>query len=75
MKTYYINISSIDKVKHFCQEANKVECDIELCWSKYIIDAKSLMGIFSLDIREPLKMIVNADDINIENLKPYIIET
>lgn len=73
MREFYININSIEKVKTFCEEANKVECDIELYCGKYVIDAKSIMGIFSLNISKPLKMVVNSDNVDITNLYPFIM--
>lgn len=73
MKEFYINVNSIEKVKDFCEKANRVECDIELYSGKYVIDAKSLMGIFSLNISKPLKMVVNSDNVDISELFPYIV--
>jgi len=73
MREFYINVNSIEKVKDFCEKANRVECDIELYCGKYVIDAKSIMGIFSLNISKPLKMVVNSDNVDISELFPYIV--
>ena len=42
--------------------ANEKPYDIELLSGKYIVNAKSIMGIFSLDLSKPIKVQVHADD-------------
>ena len=49
MKTLKISLNSIDKVKAFVNEISKFDCDFDLVSGRYVIDAKSIMGIFSLD--------------------------
>ena len=49
MKTAKISLNSIDKVKAFVNEISKFDCDFDLVSGRYVIDAKSIMGIFSLD--------------------------
>ena len=49
MTTVSISLNSIEKVKSFVNEINKYECDYDLISGRYIIDAKSIMGIFSLE--------------------------
>ena len=48
MKTIYISLNSIDKVKAFVNEITKFENDFDLVSGRYVIDAKSIMGIFNL---------------------------
>ncbi len=50
MKTLKISLNSIDKVKAFVNEISKFDCDFDLVSGRYVIDAKSIMGIFSLDL-------------------------
>ena len=50
MKTIQISLNSIDKVKSFVNEINKFDFDFDLVSGRYVIDAKSIMGIFSLDL-------------------------
>ena len=50
MKTAKISLNSIDKVKAFVNEISKFDCDFDLVSGRYVIDAKSIMGIFSLDL-------------------------
>ena len=50
MKTVTINLGSIDKVKSFVNDITKFDSDFDLVSGRYVIDAKSIMGIFSLFI-------------------------
>ena len=62
MKTTQILIDSIDKVKAFVNEIAKFECDFDLISGRYVIDAKSIMGIFSLDISKPIDLDIHVND-------------
>ena len=77
MKTVKISLNSIDKVKSFVNEITKFESDFDLVSGRYVIDAKSIMGIFSLDLSKPIDLNIHADDAAsekiLETLKPYIV--
>ena len=77
MKTVTINLGSIDKVKSFVNDITKFDVDFDLVSGRYVIDAKSIMGIFSLDISKPIDLNVHTDkdteDI-MAALKPYLAE-
>lgn len=77
MKTVHISLNSIDKVKAFVNEITKFENDFDLVSGRYVIDAKSIMGIFSLDLSKPIELNIhsetNADTI-LEVLSPYIVD-
>ena len=76
MKTVKISLSSIDKVTSFVNDINRFDCDFDLVSGRYIIDAKSIMGIFSLDLSKPITLNIHADK-NLEEimqiLTPYIV--
>ena len=77
MKTVTISLNSIDKVKSFVNDVTKFDTDFDLISGRYVIDAKSIMGIFSLDLSNPINLnIHNEDNLDtiLEVLKPYIIE-
>ena len=77
MKTLQISLNSIDKVKSFVNDINRFDCDFDLVSGRYVIDAKSIMGIFSLDLSKPIDLTIHGDndaDAILEALKPYIIE-
>ena len=77
MKTVQIFLNSIDKVKSFVNEITKFENEFDLVSGRYVIDAKSIMGIFSLDLSKPIDLNIHATEADIENildiLKPYIV--
>ena len=77
MKTAKISLNSIDKVKAFVNEISKFDCDFDLVSGRYVIDAKSIMGIFSLDLSKPIELAIHTEtglDEIMEVLKPYIID-
>ena len=77
MKTVKISLNSIDRVKSFVNDINRFDCDFDLVSGRYIIDAKSIMGIFSLDLSKPITLNIHADknvDEIMESLKPYMVE-
>ena len=61
MKTVQISLNSIDKVKAFVNDITKFDCDFDLVSGRYVIDAKSIMGIFSLDLSKPITLNVHAE--------------
>ena len=76
MKTVQISLNSIDKVKAFVNDITKFDNDFDLVSGRYVIDAKSIMGIFSLDLSKPIDLSIHAEenlDEILEVLKPYII--
>lgn len=77
MKTVQISLNSIDKVKAFVNEISKFDCDFDLVSGRYVIDAKSIMGIFSLDLSKPIDLNIHTDgsslDSVMEVVKSYIV--
>lgn len=74
MTTFNVLINSIDDVKNFVNIVNRYSFDIDLVSGRYVIDAKSIMGIFSLDLSKPIKVEIHSDDEKIvEELKPYVV--
>ena len=76
MKTVQISLNSIDKVKSFVNDITKFNNDFDLVSGRYVIDAKSIMSIFSLDLSKPINLNIHAEE-NMEDilkvLAPYII--
>ena len=76
MKTVQISLNSIDKVKSFVNDITKFDYDFDLVSGRYVIDAKSIMGIFSLDLSKPIDLNIHAEggvDEVLECLKPYMV--
>ena len=72
MKTLKISLNSIDKVKAFVNEISKFDCAFDLVSGRYVIDAKSIMGIFSLDLSNPIDLNIHADGAALDNVMAVI---
>ena len=77
MVTVKISLNSIDKVKSFVNDLTKFDSDFDLVSGRYVIDAKSIMGIFSLDLSKPIDLNIHEEkhlDTVMKVLEPYIIQ-
>lgn len=76
MKTFMIRLSTLEDVRRFVNTVTAFEGDIDLKSGRYTVDAKSIMGIFSLDLLNPVEMTIHCDncDAIVEKLKEYIVE-
>lgn len=77
MKTVKICLNSIEKVKSFVNDITMFDADFDLVSGRYVIDAKSIMGIFSLDLSKPIDLNIHAQeemDTVLKALEPYIVE-
>ena len=71
-----VSLNSIDKVKSFVNDISSFNAEFDLVSGRYVIDAKSIMGIFSLDISKPIDLNIHAEeniDAILETLKQYTI--
>ena len=68
MKTIQISLNSIDKVKTFVNTISQFGNDFDLVSGRYVIDAKSIMGIFSLDLSRPIDLTIHADGEELERI-------
>lgn len=78
MKSVYITLNSIEKVKQFVNTINLFDSEFDLSSGRYIIDAKSIMGIFSLDLGHSLRLDIHNDscaDEVIAQLKDFIVSS
>lgn len=76
MKTVEISLNSIDKVKAFVNEVTKFDSEFDLVSGRYVIDAKSIMGIFSLDLSKPIVLNIHSEndvDHILGRLEPFIV--
>lgn len=62
MKSLTIKLNTIADVKEFVNTVAKYDFDVDLISGRYAIDAKSIMGIFSLDISKPIKLDAHTDN-------------
>jgi phosphotransferase system HPr-like phosphotransfer protein len=61
MRSVYINLPSVNSVQKFVATVSKLEGDFDFQSGNYILDARSLMGIFTLDLTKPVKLNVQND--------------
>ncbi len=61
-KEMMIKLSTIEDVRSFVSLVETFTFPIDLCSGRYLVDAKSLMGIFSLDLMQPIKLVAHEDD-------------
>ena len=62
MKEIKILLSSINDVKKFVNIVSKYDFDVDLISDRYVVDAKSIMGIFSLDLSKSIKVEIHSDE-------------
>ena len=63
-----------DEVHYFVVEAGKCECEVDVCYNRYIVDAKSVIGVIGLDLRQVLTVTCHGYDENFDGLlKRYAI--
>ena len=77
MKSVNIKLSLAENVKSFVNIVNRYPYDVDLRAGRHVVDAKSILGIFSLDLSKPIDLNIHAEDTNVdavlEVLKPYMI--
>ncbi len=76
MKEISIMLSNVQDIRNFVNEVILVDYDVDLVQGRYTIDAKSIMGIFSLNLRSPITLIArtdNADDL-FRRLAPFTVK-
>ena len=71
-----VNLGKISDVKQFAGVMNSIPVDASLHSGRYIIDAKSIMGIFSLDLSSPIEIVFHGkiSDEDFEKIKPFVVE-
>lgn len=62
MKKVTVKLDTINDVKNFVNAVTAFECDFDIVLERYVVDAKSIMGIFSLELSKPLALHINSDD-------------
>ncbi len=62
MVNYKISLAAINDVKEFVNMVMKYDFDVDLVSGRYAVDAKSIMGIFSLDLSKPIELKIHTDE-------------
>ena len=76
MTTTTVNLQAINDVKEFVNIVMRYDFDIDLVSGRYAIDAKSIMGIFSLDLSKPIQLNAHTDDADdfFKNIEKFIVK-
>lgn len=76
MKSLVIKLDTINDVKNFVNTVSKYDFDVDLVSGRYAVDAKSIMGIFSLDLAKPIKMEIYSDDCTsfLDEVKAFAVD-
>lgn len=74
MTAVKIRLSTINDVKEFVNAVTLCDFDVDLVSGKYVIDAKSIMGILSLDLTQPVNMVVHTDECGqfLQNVSKFV---
>ncbi len=74
MTAVKIRLSTINDVKEFVNAVTLCDYEVDLVSGKYVIDAKSIMGILSLDLTQPVNMVVHTDECGgfIQSIEKFI---
>ena len=74
MKQFNIKLSLAENVKTFVNMVNRYPYDMDLRAGRHVVDAKSILGIFSLDLSKPITLEVYSDECEdlMSDLKPFL---
>ena len=76
MQLVTISLDTVEKVKGFVNTVSPLDGDFDLVSERYVVDAKSIMGIFSLDLTKPLSLKIHDDAVAAKvmpKLEQYIV--
>ena len=62
MKEIKITLTNVQDIRDFVNVVILTDYEVDLVQGRYTIDAKSIMGIFSLDLLSPIKLVAHSDD-------------
>lgn len=74
MKKMRVKLGSIEAVKEFVTITNNSPVECDLVSGRYAVDAKSIMGIFSLDLSKPLTFVVQSDGAKADELLDEVVK-
>ena len=72
MREVKICLGTIERVKDFVNAVTRLDCDMDIVSGRYVIDAKSIMGIFSLDLSKPIDLNIHADGAALDSVMEII---
>lgn len=69
MLEFTVKLNMISDIKDFLAETSKIVEDVDLQKNRYVVDAKSIVGVFTLDLSEPVKVVIHSEDESL--LEPF----
>lgn len=69
MLEFNVKLNMISDIKDFLAETSKIVDDVDLQKNRYVVDAKSIVGVFTLDLSEPVKVVIHSEDESL--LEPF----
>ena len=72
MQAVTISLTQVSQVKQFVELVGKVPYDVDIVSGRYTVNAKSMLGIYSLDLSKPIQVLIYSDDC--EELKKNLAE-
>ena len=76
MTTVNIRLTTLEDVRRFVNTVTKYDTEIDLCSGRYVVDAKSIMGVFSLDLLSDIQLNIHSDNAAelIADIDAYIVK-
>ena len=76
MQISYIRLSTIQDIRRFVETVSMTDVEVDLSSDRYVVDGKSIMGIFSLDLSKELTLNIHSDDCSafMDEIKSYIVK-
>ena len=76
MKSVMIRLSLVENVNNFVNIVTRYPYEMDLRAGRHVVDAKSILGIFSLDLSRPITLEIYSDDCDdlMENIAPFLCE-
>ena len=62
MEAVTVSLTQVNQVQQFVNVVSKAPYDVDMVSGRYTINAKSLLGIYSLDLNRPLRVVMYSDD-------------
>lgn len=62
MSEFQVSLASIEEVRQFVNAATRSPCEVDVLSGRYVVDGKSIMGLFSLDLSRPVTVRLHGSD-------------
>ena len=72
MISFPIQLTSVSDIKTFVDAASRLDCDVDVICGRYLVDGKSIMGLFSIDLSEPIQVQVQGSQAQADIFKGAI---